>query len=425
MNARPAPSTPSRNLPLGYLRAFITVLVVVHHAFLAYHPFAPPPPRSLAGSLIWTAFPIVDTQRAPGVDLVIGFDDIYFMSLMFLLAGVFGWSSLTRRGAASYIGERARRLGIPFIFGAAILGPLAYYPTWLQTGGAAGPFWTQWLALGIWPAGPVWFLWVLLAFSIIAATLFTMLLRAGLPRAGERLGSIMERLGSRPIAWFAALVLVSAMAYVPMALAFTPESWSMAGPFFVQTSRVLHYAVYFAAGLGLGAVGTARGLLDPAGKLARRWPLWLGASITAFIFAIAMLLIILSTLKTGGPSTSLLVIGNMAFVLSCASSSLALVALFLRFARKSGRLRDSLSANAYGIYILHYVCVSWLQYALLGVNWSGWPKALTVFSGALLIAWLLSAALRKVPGLRMVLGEQGGGATTVRPSAASDLALES
>jgi peptidoglycan/LPS O-acetylase OafA/YrhL len=419
MNAIPGASTPSRNIPLGYLRAFITALVVVHHAFLAYHPFAPPPPRSLGGSLIWTAFPIVDTQRAPGVELVIGFNDTYFMSLMFLLAGVFGWSSLTRRGAASYIRERARRLGIPFIFGAAILGPLAYYPTWLQTGGVAGPFWTQWVALGIWPAGPVWFLWVLLAFSIIAAALFTVW-----PRTGEILRSITGRFGPRPIAWFAALVLVSAMAYVPMALAFTPEYWSMAGPFSVQTSRVLHYAVYFAAGLGLGAVGTDRGLLDPAGKLARRWPLWLGASITAFIFAIAMLLIILSTFKTGGPSTRLLVIGNMAFVLSCASSSLALVALFLRLARRSARLRDSLSANAYGIYILHYVCVSWLQYALLGVNWAGWPKALAVFSGALLIAWLLSAALRKMPGIRMVLGEQGG-AATVRPSAASDLALES
>jgi hypothetical protein len=29
------------NVPVGYLRAFITVLVVAHHAALAYHPFAP------------------------------------------------------------------------------------------------------------------------------------------------------------------------------------------------------------------------------------------------------------------------------------------------------------------------------------------------------------------------------------------------
>jgi hypothetical protein len=36
----------SYNLAIGYLRAFITVLVLAHHAVLAYHPFAPPVPAS-------------------------------------------------------------------------------------------------------------------------------------------------------------------------------------------------------------------------------------------------------------------------------------------------------------------------------------------------------------------------------------------
>ena len=35
------------NLAVGYLRAFITLLVLAHHAVLAYHPFAPPPPATL------------------------------------------------------------------------------------------------------------------------------------------------------------------------------------------------------------------------------------------------------------------------------------------------------------------------------------------------------------------------------------------
>ena len=32
----------SYNLAIGYLRAFITLLVVAHHSVLAYHPYAPP-----------------------------------------------------------------------------------------------------------------------------------------------------------------------------------------------------------------------------------------------------------------------------------------------------------------------------------------------------------------------------------------------
>ena len=32
-----------RNIPMGYLRAFVTVLVVAHHSLIAYHPDAPAP----------------------------------------------------------------------------------------------------------------------------------------------------------------------------------------------------------------------------------------------------------------------------------------------------------------------------------------------------------------------------------------------
>ena len=34
---------PHYNYALGYLRGFLVLLVVAHHAMLAYHPFAPPP----------------------------------------------------------------------------------------------------------------------------------------------------------------------------------------------------------------------------------------------------------------------------------------------------------------------------------------------------------------------------------------------
>jgi hypothetical protein len=392
----------NRNIPLGYLRAFITVVVVAHHAFLAYHPYAPPPSRSLGRSLIWTAFPIVDSHRAPGIDLIVGFNETYFMSLMFLLAGIFVWASLKRKGPAGYARDRTLRLGIPFALGAGILAPLAYYPAWLQTGGAAGPFWKQWLALGVWPAGPAWFLWVLLAFACLAAAI-----AVAFPRFGETLGTISGRLSTRPIAWFAALGAVSAIAYLPMAWAFTPEHWTTFGPFFVQTSRILHYAVYFFAGLGLGSWGVDRGILASDGKLARRWPVWLMASLVAFVTTVGLVLTIVSTFTTGGPSRALLTTANASFVVSCASSSLAFLAFFLRFQRRSGPIRDSLAANAYGIFVLHYFCVSWLQLALLDLEMTGWLKAIAVFVGALTISWGLSAVLRRIPGVRMVVGEGG------------------
>jgi len=53
-----------RNVPLAYLRAFLTLLVVFHHAVIAYISFSPPPAPTLdSGTLLWTAFPIVDSHH--------------------------------------------------------------------------------------------------------------------------------------------------------------------------------------------------------------------------------------------------------------------------------------------------------------------------------------------------------------------------
>ena len=69
-------------------------------------------------------------------------------------------------------------------------------------------------------------------------------------------------------------------------------------------------------------------------------------------------------------------------------------------------MADSLSANAYGIYIFHYFCVSWLQLALVNANLPGAVKGLLVFVGAVLLSWGLTATLRRVPTIARVIGGQ-------------------
>lgn len=159
------------NVSIGCLRAFITLLVLAHHAALAYHPFAPEPGAALNGpARWWQAFPVVDSQRTTLSALFTGFNDIFFMALMFFLSGLFVWTSLQRKGVAHFLRERILRLALPFIMAAAVVAPIAYYPTYLQTGGrGVAGFWQQWRSLGNWPAGPAWFIWLLLAFDIFAA----------------------------------------------------------------------------------------------------------------------------------------------------------------------------------------------------------------------------------------------------------------
>ena len=94
---------------------------------------------------------------------------------------------------------------------------------------------------------------------------------------------------------------------------------------------------------------------------------------------------------------------DLGFAVSCALSCLALLALFLRFFRRDGWIGRSLSRHAYGIYLVHYVFVTWLQWSLLDDPWPAWQKALAVFAGTLLLSWLTTALLRLIPACARVL----------------------
>jgi peptidoglycan/LPS O-acetylase OafA/YrhL len=393
-----ATQTTNYNYAIGYLRAFLVVLVVLHHTALAYHPVAPMPPASLlAQPPFWQAFPVVDAHKWSFAGAFVGFNDIFFMSLMFLLSGLFVAAGLKRKGAAHFLRDRLVRLGLPFVVAVAILAPLAYYPTYLQTPNPSGmaAFAHQWLALGRWPSGPAWFIWVLLAFDAIAALLFALA-----PNWTESLGRILSPAFKRPITFFAALAFASAVVYIPMALIFNSESWAAFGPFTFQTSRIFHYLVYFLFGVAAGACGIETTLFAPGSRLAKRWPLWVLASLVCFI---AVTGLALSAYATRTPSLALIVTAHAGFALSCAASSFAFLAIFLRFVHTPTRAFGSLAANSYAIYLLHYVVVSWLLYAFVPASLAGLVKFAIVAPIALAVTWALAPALRTIPALARII----------------------
>lgn len=230
------------------------------------------------------------------------------------------------------------------------------------------------------------------------------------PAWGSALGGLVAQL-RRPAAMFWLLFATSACVYVPMALVFDAGSWASFGPFSFQISRPLLYAVYFFAGAGLGATEPSAELLASGGKLARRWTLWAMASVGAFLVTVSCFLLALS--RSAASSKGLWAVVDVSFVLSCAASCFAFLAVFARFARR-GPVGDSLAANAYGMYVTHYVLVCWLQYALLGSALSGAAKGTLVFLGAVSLSWLLAAALRRIPAVGAVLSTIPGRAQRPR-----------
>jgi membrane-bound acyltransferase YfiQ involved in biofilm formation len=379
------------SVSLSNLRAVVIIIVVAFHSLLPYLASQQASPFAFDGAPYrWIAFPIVDRERWFGFDLFCAWQDVSLMSLMFFLAGLFTPSSLDRKGSLAYLLERWWRIGLPFLLAAGILSPLAYFASYRTTAAdpSAAAFWQHWLALPMWPAGPAWFLWQLFVLSTLAAALHVIA-----PQSLIALSSLGGEFKNRPLAFFVGLTTLSVLAYAPLAIAFTPWDWTFWGPFSFQLCRPLHYLVYFFAGFCIGAYGLERGILRCDGPLARGWLIWLLAAVASF--------------AVWGGLTSLTLQGwvlspfpyrlaaALAFPLACAAGALSLLAICLRV-RMQKRSLDSLSNNAYRIYLLHYGPVVWLQYALLGVALNAVGKGMMVFAGALALSWAAGSGLAAI-----------------------------
>jgi peptidoglycan/LPS O-acetylase OafA/YrhL len=388
-----------RNLAIGYLRAFVTVLVLAHHSVIAYIAGLPKPSASFTTPpFLWSAFPIQDPHNGTAFSLLTGFNETFFMSLMFFISGLFVWDSLKRKGAGGFVRDRIVRLGLPFAVAAGVLAPLAYYPSYRLTGADPGlaAYWRAWTSLPAWMSGPAWFVWVLLAFGCLAAGVYKLA-----PRWGEALGGLTASAMARPLAVFARLLAVSAVAYIPLALIFGVTDWLQFGPFSIQASRILHYALYFTTGIGVGAIGLGNGLLARDGALQQRWRRW--AIAAPIVFVVVAALTIASYALKGADQPGWEIVNGLAYVLCCATASFAFMAVVVHFATGRSAIWDSLAANAYGMYLVHYVFVTWIQFTLLPSNLPGLSKGVLVFASVLALSWGSTALLRRIPVVARIL----------------------
>src|SRR5262249_2797987 len=142
------------------------------------------------------------------------------------------------------------------------------------------------------------------------------------------------------------------LTYLPLASIFKPWEWNQFGPFSMQSAQVLLFVAYFFAGLVTGANGVEQGLLRPDGMLARRWRLLSALAFAAFL---AWLAVTALTVESKTPLIMAERLSSILFAVSSATACFAFVAIALRFASRRSAAAGSLSANAYGIYLVHYL----------------------------------------------------------------------
>lgn len=156
------PASANSNSPkIGYvdnLKVVLTVLVIMHHAFITY---------GAPGGWYLTEKTTLKAALIP-MTLFVATNQAFFMGFFFFLSAYFTESSYNKKGALKFLGDRLKRLGIPLIFYSFILSPVLSYLvyrfaqgnniTYLQFLGGFHP----WINFGV-----LWFVAALLLFSVL------------------------------------------------------------------------------------------------------------------------------------------------------------------------------------------------------------------------------------------------------------------
>jgi surface polysaccharide O-acyltransferase-like enzyme len=364
-----------RDIAIDYLRAFVIVLVVFLHAALAYTLF------STYDKTRWidSSAPVVGGSRWPFLDWFVLYFDTFFMTLLFFVSGLFVISSLERKGSGGFFIARLQRLGIPFAIGALFIAPLAFLPSFLMADPRPqAPYLTTFFTSDGWPVGPPWFLWVLLVFNGVVALTYRIA------------PAVLAKLCQQPTVLV--IFLVTIVSFLPLSLVGSHYWWVSLGPFDLQPIRIGLYFAHFLLGMAIGTGQRWRGI---------GWPKYWGAWFILGIFSFFVYMGVLGdTFQLSGLVSQVML--GVTFAASCAGASLGFLGAFREFVRRPHPIFDRLSANAYGIYLIHYAVVLWIQFALLSASWPAWIKFSVTFIGGLVLSWGTSMLVRKIPAVRRV-----------------------
>lgn len=381
--AQAVPKATTRNFAFDRARSFLTLVVVLHHAVIPY-----------------TFFGHTDPKTWIGFDVVVTATDSFFMAAFFFLSGLFVWPSLSRKSTATHLRDRLLRLGLPFAIAAVTVIPLAYYAIALRHDPnlSFAAFWWKTVTVGPWPSGPIWFVWVLFAYDLVAT-----LLHLISPNLIDPINRLSQRCFEQPAKFFLFLLAVTAVVYVPALIYYSPNRWFEFGPFSVQASRVLLYAAYFFVGAGVGAAHLNQGVLSADGRLARSSWGWIATTLVPY--ALMWVMIYIKHEILGNPPTQPVwyhAIYSLLFVAFSAAILFAILGFFLG-TRRSWNMLDRMQADAYGMFLVHYPIVLWLQYWMFDYDLPAIVKAAIAFVLTVIFSWAVTAVLRKIPGANQVL----------------------
>jgi glucan biosynthesis protein C len=380
MKTEPDIKSGARLSYLDNLRIYLTILVVLHHASIAY-----------GGVGDWTV-------KDPGVDLLsrilltffAAVNQSFFMSAFFLLAGFFTPDGLERKGAAHFVKDRLIRLGIPLLVYTTLIINLnqVVYGVWMK----GQPF--RWIFA--YQPGHLWFLVALLLFAVIY-----MLYRIGMDRRTikKRLQFYVDRFPPNRMLIFSIVFLA--------ALTFLIRIWFPVGKWVFPGFQLAHFA-HYAFSYCVGILAYRGDWFQKLGRVqARSW-----GFVALFMLPLFLALMVFSrALERDAVLAKFLGGLHWQSLVSVTWESIMLIAvltfllhLFRERINGSGPLLRSMAASVYTVYIIH-------QTVLIAFNVLFLPVAIPTILKFLIVSLIvvplvfgLAVLVRRIPYAKRVLG---------------------
>ena len=367
------------------LRILLIVLVVLHHLAITYGAPGDWPYREgqpdMVTSIVFSLFGAIN--------------DAFMMGFFFMISGFFTPGSYDRKGARLFLRNRLLRLGVPLLFYIIVIDPLIVYALVVNVKGFEDSFlkflpryFENYGSLGV---GPLWFVELLLILNLLYVLWRRLVAQAA--HHGQRESKTP---GNVAIATFALLLgLVTFM--VRMAV---PVGWE----FKLLGLRFPHIAQYlslFVIGIIAYRRGWPQGISDAMAKK------WLGITIITFV-------LLPIALVAGGAME-----GNIAPFLGgfhwqslvksvwdqfmCMGMLVILLVWFRKRFNHQGTVAKAMSASAYTAYIIHQPVLIVIGLILMGMSLYLLSKFALVAPVAVVLCFLLSNYIRKLPLARRIL----------------------
>jgi glucan biosynthesis protein C len=353
---KPAPAAKSiRLFFVDHLRAFLIILVIMHHLAITY---------GASGSFVYH-----DTTNALTsylLTILVATDQAFFMGLFFLISAYFTPGAYDRKGAGPFLRDRLLRLGIPLLIYDILIAPFVLY----MAAGFPGSYWnyytTYMLSLRSIGDGPVWFIELLLFFVVfyalwrICATWWS---HAHPQKTAPTQSITFARRHPYPTTGEMLLFIVGLALLTFVVRIWFPQNWWVL-PLNQNVGYFPQYISLFIVGLIAYRRGWFTKIPDAVGK---RW-LWV-ALIDLVLFVV--LFVLMGIVGLGGRIDNFL--GGLhwqalvfAFweAIMCVALCTGLLVFFRKHVNRQGRVWNFLSANAYATYIFHPVILVGIAYSL-------------------------------------------------------------